>query len=139
MLESFQTSSGADQGAFNYPGISGPNILTTYQAVPAVAGVVFPFNLFVTTTSLPAGTVSQPYKTKLKATGGNAPYTWSLVKGDGTLPSGLTLNSSTGKISGAPTGTGTTNFVVEVTDTKTTSSPRHANVGWAFLSITTSS
>jgi Putative Ig domain/Squalene-hopene cyclase C-terminal domain len=139
VLESFQTSSGADQGAFNYPGISGPNIIASYQAVPAVAGVIFPFNLFVTTTSLPAGTVSQPYKTKLTASGGNAPYTWSLVKGDGTLPSGLTLNSSTGKITGTPTTTGTTNFVVEVTDTETTSSPHHNNVGWAFLSITTSS
>jgi Putative Ig domain/Squalene-hopene cyclase C-terminal domain len=138
VLESFQTSSGTDQGAFNFPGVSGPNIIATYQAVPAVAGVMFPFNLFVTTTSLPAGTVNQPYKVKLRASGGTAPYTWSLVKGDGTLPSGLTLHSSTGKITGTPTGAGTSNFVVEVTDAKTTSSPHHDNVGWAFLSITTS-
>lgn len=43
-LESFQTASGSNAGAFTYPGLSGPNILATYQAVPAVAGVKFPFN-----------------------------------------------------------------------------------------------
>jgi hypothetical protein len=139
VLESFQSTSGADQGSFSFPGISGPNILSTYQAVPAVAGVVFPFNLFVTTTSLPAGTLKQPYKAKLKASGGNAPYTWSLESGFGTLPTGLTLNSATGAISGKPKSTGTSTFVVEVTDTKTASQPQHDNVGWAVLSITTSS
>ncbi len=137
VLESFQTNSGADQGSFTFPGVSGPNLIATYQAVPAVAGVLFPFNLFVTSTSLPAGTVGQPYKGRLTANGGNPPYTWSLVKGLGTLPPGLTLNSATGKITGTPVGGGTSTFVVKVTDTQTTSSPHHDNVGWAFLSITT--
>ncbi len=137
VLESFQTTSGENAGSFTFPGISGPNVIATYQAVPAVAGVLFPFNLFVTTSSLPAGTVGQHYKVTLAASGGNAPYTWSLAKGFGTLPAGLTLHSS-GKISGIPTASGTSTFVVEVTDTKTMSQPQHDNVGWAFLSITTS-
>jgi hypothetical protein len=138
VLESFQATSGADQGSFTFPGVSGPNLLSTYQAVPAVAGMVFPFNLFVTTTSLPSATVGQRYKAKLHATGGNAPYTWSVEKGFGTLPAGLTLNSSTGTIKGKPTSTGPSTFVVEVTDTNTTGQPQHHNVGWAVLSITTS-
>ncbi len=138
VLESFQLSSGADKGAFTFPGVSGPNLLATYQAVPAVAGVVFPFNLFVTNTSLPSGSVDQHYKAQLTASGGNAPYTWSVKKGFGTLPSGLNLDSSTGVISGKPTAAGTSTFVVEVKDTKTMSQPRHDSVGWAFLSITTS-
>jgi hypothetical protein len=138
VLESFQTTSGSAQGSFNFPGVSGPNLLSTYQAVPAVAGVVFPFNLFVTTSSLPAATLGQRYKVKLQATGGNAPYTWSVENGFGTLPAGLSLNSSTGRIKGKPTSTGTSTFVVEVTDTKTTTQPQHDNVGWAILSITTS-
>jgi len=50
----------------------------------------------------------------LTATGGTTPYTWSLSAG--TLPAGLTLASSTGVISGTPTGTGTSNFTVQVTD-----------------------
>jgi hypothetical protein len=138
VLESFQSTSGSDQGSFSFPGISGPNLLSTYQAVPAVAGVVFPFNLFVTTSSLPSATLKVPYKAKLTASGGNAPYTWSVENGFGTLPTGLTLNSTTGAITGKPQTTGTSTFVVEVTDTKTTSQPQHSNVGWAVLSITTS-
>ncbi len=42
-LLSFQIGSGAGQGAFTYPGTPGPNTLATYQAVPALAGVVIPF------------------------------------------------------------------------------------------------
>jgi Putative Ig domain/Squalene-hopene cyclase C-terminal domain len=138
VLASFQSTSGTDQGSFSFPGVSGPNLLATYQAVPALAGVVVPFNLFVTSTSLPSAILNQPYKTKLTASGGNVPYTWSVESGFGTLPTGLTLNSTTGAISGKPKTTGTASFVVEVTDTKTTSPPQHDNVGWAFLSITTS-
>ena len=44
-------------------------------------------------------------------TGGTAPYAYSIV---GTLPAGLTLNTSTGAITGTPTAAGT--FQVKVTD-----------------------
>ncbi len=138
VLESFQVSSGGNAGSFTFPGVSGPDLLATYQAVPAVAGVVLPFNLFVTNTTLPSGAVGQHYKAQLTASGGNAPYTWSVEKGFGALPSGLSLKGSTGVISGKPTAVGTSTFVIEVTDTETTSKPRHDNVGWAILSITTS-
>src|ERR1700726_4883849 len=57
---------------------------------------------------LPAGSVSvgggaYP-STALSATGGTAPFTWAVTTG--TLPTGLTLNSS-GMISGTPTTAGT--------------------------------
>jgi hypothetical protein len=137
VLESFQATTGDDAGSFSYPGISGPDVLATYQAVPAVAGVVFPFNLFVTTSSLPGGTVGQSYTANLSAAGGNGPYTWSLAPGAGTLPAGLSLSSS-GQIGGSPTGSGTSTFAVVVTDTETTTQPHHDHIGWAFLSITVS-
>lgn len=136
VLESFQLTSGTGKGAFTYPGISGPNTLATYQAVPAVAGVIFPFNLFVTTTSLPKGAVDESYHVKLAASGGNPPYTWSVENGFGTLPKGLTLDPSTGVISGKPQDSGTSTFVIKVTDTDS-GSPSHHNLGWRFLSITT--
>lgn len=69
----------------------------------------------VTTASLPSGTQNVAYSgATLAATGGTTPYTWSLSSG--TLPAGLTLASGTGMISGTPTGTGTSNFTVQVTD-----------------------
>jgi subtilisin family serine protease len=68
----------------------------------------------ITTTSLPGGTVGQPYSQALAATGGTQPYAWSLDAG--ALPPGLALNASTGAITGTPTSGGTNSFTVRVTD-----------------------
>ncbi len=70
--------------------------------------------LQVVTTSLPAGTAGTFYSATLTATGGTTPYTWSISSG--SLPSGLSLNASTGSITGTPTVGGTSNFTVQVTD-----------------------
>jgi hypothetical protein len=56
--------------------------------------------LSVSTSSLPAGQVGAAYSTTLAATGGTAPYSWTLTSG--MLPSGLALASS-GAITGTPT------------------------------------
>ena len=53
----------------------------------------------ISTTSLPAATQTETgYSTTLAGTGGTTPYAWSITTG--SLPSGLTLNASTGVISG---------------------------------------
>ena len=70
--------------------------------------------LTITTVSLPNGVQNVAYNVTLQATGGQTPYNWSISTG--TLPAGLTLNSSTGVISGKPTATGTSSFTVQVTD-----------------------
>ncbi|MCI0370337.1 MAG: putative Ig domain-containing protein, partial [candidate division NC10 bacterium] len=69
--------------------------------------------LNITTTSLPAGTVGAPYSQTLAATGGMAPYTWSLSSG--TLPSGLGLSPG-GVLGSSPTTAGTYTFTVQVSD-----------------------
>jgi hypothetical protein len=50
----------------------------------------------------------------LVATGGVPPYTFSIISG--SVPPGLTLNPSTGAITGTPTQAGTFNFTAQVTD-----------------------
>lgn len=60
------------------------------------------------------GQVNVSYSSSFAVTGGMAPYTWSLISG--ALPPGLTLNTSTGALSGTPTTFGVYNFTVMVTD-----------------------
>ncbi len=93
----------------------------------------------VTTAVLPSGTVSTVYATTtLAATGGVSPYTWSVTVG--ALPAGLTL-SSAGAISGTPTAYGTSNFTVQVKDSKNVTATANLSIkiNPAPLSVTTSS
>jgi Putative Ig domain len=137
-LLSFQLTSGPGSGGFFFPGSTDPDLLATYQSVPAVAGVTDPFNLVVTTALLPGGTVRSPYATTLVVSGGTAPYRWKLVAGAGTLPAGLRLNATSGTISGKPKTAGVSSFAVEVFATRSTSSPSTQAIGWKVFSITTS-
>jgi hypothetical protein len=77
-----------------------------------------PANLTIPTTSLPDATQGSSYFQTVYGTGGTTPYTWSVISG--TLPPGLTLDSSTGDMSGIPTDTGTYPFTIEATDSSPT-------------------
>ena len=68
----------------------------------------------ITTTSLPAATENVAYSATLVAAGGSIPYTWSITAG--TLPAGLTLDPSTGDITGTPTASGAQSVTFKVTD-----------------------
>ena len=73
----------------------------------------------------PSGEANVAYSDQLTVTGGTSPFTWSVSSG--SLPPGLTLNASTGLLSGTPTTTGSSTFSVNVID---------ANNGIATTSIT---
>ena len=51
--------------------------------------------------TLPPAPQGTPYRATVTATGGATPYTYTVTAG--ALPPGLTLNSSTGQITGTPT------------------------------------
>ncbi|MBI5562582.1 MAG: SBBP repeat-containing protein [Deltaproteobacteria bacterium] len=71
-------------------------------------------NLTVTTASLADGTWGVAYSQFLAGSGGTAPYSWAVPLGG--LPSGLSLNASTGEISGTPTTVAAYGFTVDLTD-----------------------
>ncbi len=58
--------------------------------------------------------VGMPYSFPLFALGGTTPYTFSVT--GGALPAGLSLDSTTGTVSGTPNSTGSSNFTVQVQD-----------------------
>ena len=70
--------------------------------------------LQISTTSLPNGQVGAAYQSSVVATGGTAPYYWSVATG--SLPSGLNINSASGMISGQPATAGTSTFTIGVQD-----------------------
>jgi sugar lactone lactonase YvrE len=85
------------------------------------------------------GNVTNPFSAALVASGGVAPYAWSLASG--TLPAGLAL-SSAGIISGTPTATGTSTFTVKATDSalptaETATEPVTITIAPRTLTITT--
>ena len=65
----------------------------------------------------------------VNATGGVDPKTYSITSG--ALPSGLTLNASTGEITGTPVASGTFNFTVQVQDSAST--PNIASASYSLV------
>src|SRR5581483_10398008 len=70
----------------------------------------------------PVASIGTAYSQALTATGGSAPYSsWTIT--NGSLPPGLSLNSSTGVISGTPVAVGGTfSFTLTVKDSNGASS-----------------
>jgi hypothetical protein len=68
----------------------------------------------ITTTTFASGTVGTAYTQTVSTSGGTAPLVFSVSAG--TLPAGLSLNTSTGVVSGTPTAAGSSTFTILVTD-----------------------
>lgn len=75
--------------------------------------------LVITTDSLSDGDQKAPYSETLSAENAVGSVSWSIVKGSGSLPGGLKLNSKTGIITGKPTKTGNFEFQVKAADDET--------------------
>lgn len=73
--------------------------------------------VFITDSPLPTGSVGTAYSTTIQANGSPAP-TYAVQSG--SLPAGLSLNGTTGVISGTPTTGGTATFTIRATGAGTT-------------------
>lgn len=84
--------------------------------------------------SLPDGVVGTAYTATLSAEGGDDSYMWSVVSG--ALPAGLSLNGSTGSLSGAGSAAGQFTFTVRVTSGDEQVAEREITIStWAELEI----
>jgi hypothetical protein len=83
------------------------NLSVTIAAPP-------PSKLVITTASLPSGTAGVAYSASIAASGGTTPYTYNATG----LPSGLSINHTTGAITGTPavSAVGTSPVTATVTD-----------------------
>jgi hypothetical protein len=90
--------------------------MTNHFSIFAVVGVI-PFPpVAINTVSLPVAFAGEPYNKPLSASGGQAPYTWSLTVGE--LPPGLDISGSA--ITGIATGGGNFSFDIRATDSQGT-------------------
>jgi Putative Ig domain len=113
-----------------------------YRAIPILHGSSGgPITPVPVAEQLKGGTVGAAYSETISAQGGTSPYTFSLLSG--ALPTGTSLNSSTGVISGTLSATGAFAFTIKATDSlgafgsqnfsiTIASPPPSANSGRAF-------
>jgi Putative Ig domain len=116
-------STGSIVGVPTASGTSTFTVQVKDSGTPLTATQVFSFSinpaqqLSIQTTSLPNATTGVAYSHAVSAQGGVPPITWSVVPGQGTgLPAGLTLNTTSGLISGTTTAAGLFTFTVQAQD-----------------------
>jgi hypothetical protein len=94
----------------------------------------------ITTAGLANGLPGVPYADTVAATGGSLPYRW--IVSLGALPAGLSLNATTGQITGVPTASGVFPFTVQVSDFLGGTASKNLTItigGGQLLTITTAS
>ena len=86
-------------------------------------------SLTVLPATIPSGTAGTAYSQTVTATGGNAPYSFSITAG--AMPPGISL-SSTGALSGTPTAAGSFSFTVTAIDS-TSGTPGTGHVAYTLV------
>ncbi len=128
------------------PTASGNYNFTVTAADSGVSSISKAFSITITAPSfaittaspLTPGTAGQAYNLVLTAIGGTPPYQWAVGSG---LPNGLTLNATSGAITGVPSAAGTFTFPVQLTDAAQLGTGRTftLTINPAAISITTAS
>src|SRR5262249_40544874 len=113
------SATGGISGTATAAGTATVSIRVTDQTETAVTQaftirvVASPTAPAISTASLPDGTVGAPYSSPMAGQGA-APMTWSVSAG--ALPGGLSLNRTTGAITGTPSASGTFQFTIALAD-----------------------
>ena len=115
----FVASGGAIQGTPTQAGIFtfSPRVtdVTGLTATRELTIAIDSTGISITTpTPLTAGIIGTAYSRPLAGSGGAQPYSWAVVAGQ--LPPGITLNATTGVLSGTPTTIGTSSFTIQMTE-----------------------
>jgi large repetitive protein len=113
--------SDSSSGAGPFTGSANCTLTVTGQAVV----------LTLSPGTLPTAATGVAYSQKFTASGGKAPYqNFSITSG--ALPTGLTLNPSTGVLSGTPTASGTFFFTVQASDSSASPGPYTGSQNYAM-------
>ena len=100
-------------GSYVVVAVGTDNVLNA-DAAPSASIPVTVINLGISPASLPSANVGASYSATITASGGTSPYAYTVSSGD--LPPGLSLNPSSGVISGTPTGGGSFSFTIAASD-----------------------
>jgi hypothetical protein len=106
---------------------SGANAVVAKVLIPAgdpAFSIVVPKGRLLWPSNFPKGKVGAAYSQHMQSKGGKAPFKWKVASGK--LAPGLTLNATTGAVTGKPTTKGTFQSVVQVSDSE--SPPKSANI-----------
>jgi len=99
-------------GTFSFTVVVTDSRSTSSQKQGSITIIALPLSIL--TASIPVAVAGSPYTQQLAASGGLPPYNWTIASG--ALPTGLTLDGSTGMISGTTTDKGSFNFVTSIID-----------------------
>jgi hypothetical protein len=97
-------------------------LLTNTMTEPGPAG---PGGALAVTCPNSAAQIGITYNSLVVATGGMPPYSYSIA---GTLPPGLSLNATSGAVSGVPASMGSNNFTAAATDSAEGSASNSCNI-----------
>ncbi len=118
------TITATDSSAFPGP-FAGSRAYTVAISAPTIV---------LSATTLAGGTLGSPYSAAITAaSGGTAPYSYVVTAG--ALPGSLSLNPSTGAITGTPSALGTFNFTIAATDSSTGTGPYAQTQSYAITVI----
>lgn len=93
--------------------VSANELVTTFTGGTVTVQVPCP-TISISPATLASGQLGQPYSQQLTQTGGAGTIAWTISAG--ALPNGVTLNASTGLLSGTPTASGSYAITVRATD-----------------------